>query len=131
MWHNMYGATWESIRGQESSATGLAKGPQTGYQALFRGGSHQSCTRGWLKPTWMTDSLVVKGLLGQKITQGFVPDVHCPTGAPRDAFVKITKAESGGIEGKGLWGPAEAGLRPTYESESLKRFIAGGFNVKS
>lgn len=79
----------------------------------------------------MTDSLVVKGLMGQKITQGFVPDVHCPTGAPRDAFVKITKAESGGLDGVGIWGPAAAGLRPTYESDSLKKFISGGFNVKS
>ncbi len=127
MWHNMYGATYGSVRGAEVNENGLAKSPETNYQSLFRTGSHQSCTRGWLKPTWMTDSLTVKGLLGQQITQGFVPDVHCPTGAPRESFVKITKAESGGIGGEGLWHPAEIGFRPTYESDTLKRFIAGDF----
>jgi nitrate reductase alpha subunit len=127
MWHNMYGATYGSVHGTEVNPTGLAKSPDTNYQSLFRTGSHQSCTRGWLKPTWMTDSLTVKGLFGQKITQGFVPDVHCPTGAPREAFVKITKAESGGIGGEGLWHPAELGFRPTYESDTLKRFIGGEF----
>jgi nitrate reductase alpha subunit len=127
VWHNMYGATFSSVLGQETNPTGLAKAPDTGYQALFRRGSHQSCTRGWLKPTWMTDSLYVKGLLGQKITRGFVPDVHCPTGAPREAFVKISRAEAGGLEGKGLWTPARLGLRPTYENEVLKKFIAGKY----
>ena len=131
MWHNMYGATFGSVRGQEANATGLAKNPETGYQSFYRGGSHQSCTRGWLKPTWMTDTLYVKTLLGQKITQGFVPDVHCPTGAPRESMVKITKAEDGGLGGKGLWRPTELGLRPTYESEALKKFIAGQFISKA
>ena len=127
MWHNMYGATYGSVRGTEVNPNGLAKSPDTAYQALFRSGSHQSCTRGWLKPTWMTDTLTVKGLMGQKMTQGFVPDVHCPTGAPRESFVKITKAESGGVGGAGLWHPAKTGFRPTYESDTLKQFIAGGF----
>ncbi|MHC4416426.1 MAG: molybdopterin-dependent oxidoreductase [Planctomycetota bacterium] len=129
MWHNMYGATYGSVRGTEVNPNGLAKSPETNYQSLFRTGSHQSCTRGWLKPTWMTDSLTVKGLLGQQITQGFVPDVHCPTGAPRESFVKITKAEPGGYGGKGLWYPAQIGFRPTYECEALKQFIEGGFVV--
>lgn len=127
MWHNMYGATYGSVRGSQVNETGLAKSPETNYQSLFRTGSHQSCTRGWLKPTWMTDSLTVKGLFGQQVTQGFVPDVHCPTGAPREAFVKITKAESGGVGGKGVWHPVELGFRPTHENDNLKRFIRGEF----
>ena len=129
MWHNMFGATFGSVQGQESNPTGLAKAPETGYQSIYRSGSHQSCTRGWLKPTWMTDSLYTKGLMGQKITQGFVPDVHCPTGAPRESFVRITKAEDGGMGGKGLWSPAAKGLRPTYENDVLKQFMAGKFVV--
>jgi nitrate reductase alpha subunit len=127
MWHNMYGATYGSVRGAEVNENGLAKSPETNYQSLFRTGSHQSCTRGWLKPTWMTDTLTTKGLLGQRVTQGFVPDVHCPTGAPRESFVKITRAEAGGIGGEGLWHPVELGFRPTYESDALKRFIDGEF----
>lgn len=127
MWHNMYGATIGSYRGTQVNANGMARSPETGYQALFRSGSHQSCTRGWLKPTWMTDSLYVKGLMGQKVTQGFVPDVHCPTGAPRESMVRFVKAEEGGLEGKGLWLPAQLGYRPTYESAALNRFIKGDF----
>ena len=75
----------------------------------------------------MTDSLVRKGLFGQAVGKGFLPDVHCPTGAPREAMVKITKAEPGGIDGEKLWRPAKLGLRPGYESPTLKRFIAGQY----
>jgi nitrate reductase alpha subunit len=127
MWFNMYGATPGSVQGAASRPDGLAKNPRTGYQAMFRSGSHQSATRGWLKPTWMTDSLVRKDMFGQKIGKGFMPDVHCPTGAPREAIVKITRAEPGGIEGKGLWRPASLGLRPGYESEAMKRYLRGDF----
>lgn len=130
MWHNMYGATFGSVKGSETRKDGLAKNPDTGYQALFRTGSHQSCTRGWLKPTWMTDSLVRKDLIGQKIGQGFAPDVHCPTGAPREAFVKIAKAEDGGMDGERLWRPAKEKLRPTYESDAMKDYMKGKFITK-
>lgn len=94
---------------------------------MFRSGSHQSATRGWLKPTWMTDSLVRKNMFGQAIGKGFLPDVHCPTGAPREAIVKITKAEPGGLDGQGLWRPAALGIRPLYESAEMKHYLAGGF----
>ncbi|MBL8190786.1 MAG: molybdopterin oxidoreductase, partial [Acidobacteria bacterium] len=127
MWFNMYAATPGSVQGQKERADGLAKNPRTNYQAMFRSGSHQSATRGWLKPTLMTDSLVRKGTFGQGIGKGFMPDVHCPTGAPRESFVKITKAEPGGIEGHELWRPAEIGIRPKYESEAMQKYLAGGF----
>ena len=127
MWFNMYGATPGSVEGQKTRPDGLAKNPRTNYQAMFRSGSHQSATRGWLKPTWMTDSLVRKNMFGQEIDKGFMPDVHCPTGAPRESIVKITKAEPGGLEGKGLWRPAALGIRPKYESKDMKVYLAGGF----
>jgi len=57
-----------------------------------------------------------------------MPDVHCPTGAPREAVVKITKAEPGGIGGEGLWRPAALGLRPSYESPTMQRYLKGEFN---
>jgi nitrate reductase alpha subunit len=63
--------------------------------------------------------------MGQQLGKGFLPDVHCPTGAPREAIVKITKAEPGGLGGQGLWRPADLGLRPGYESETMKRYVAG------
>jgi nitrate reductase alpha subunit len=127
MWFNMYAATPGSVQGQKEREDGLAKNPRTNYQAMFRSGSHQSATRGWLKPTLMTDSLVRKEMFGQKIGKGFLPDTHCPTGAPRESFVKITRAEPGGIEGHELWRPAEIGIRPKYESEAMRKYLAGGF----
>jgi nitrate reductase alpha subunit len=131
MWFNMYGSTPGSVEGRETRPDGMAKNPRTGYQALFRSGSHQSATRGWLKPTWMTDSLVRKAIAGQAIGKGFLPDVHCPTGAPRESIVKITRAEPGGIDGEGLWRPAAQGLRPTYESEAMQKYLQGGFVSKN
>jgi nitrate reductase alpha subunit len=127
MWFNMYGATPGSVLGAQTRKDGLAKSPRTGYQAMFRSGSHQSGTRGWLKPTLMTDSLVRKELAGQKIGIGFLPDVHCPTGAPRESIVKISRAEPGGLEGKGLWRPAAEGLRPRYENAAFRRYLEGGY----
>ena len=127
MWHNAHGATYGTVQGAKEHPTGLAQSPTTKYKAMFRSGSHQSCTRGYIKPTWMTDSLNVKELLTQDMAQGFVPDVHCPTGAPREAMVRITRAEPGGVGGRGLWRPAALGLRPTYESQLLKDFMAGRF----
>lgn len=127
MWFNMYAATPGSVKGAESRPDGLAKNPDTNYQAMFRGGSHQSATRGWLKPTLMTDSLSRKELMGHAMGQGFLPDSHCPTGAPREAIVKITRAEPGGLGGQGLWRPAELGLRPGYESDAMKKFLNGEF----
>ena len=126
-WHNMYGATFGSVAGHETRPDGLAKSPETNYQAMYRYGSHQSATRAWLKPTLMTETLVHKDMFGQAITKGFLPDVHCPVGAPREAFVKLTKAEGGGLDGKSLWRPAALGFRPTYESEAMKLYLKGNF----
>ena len=126
-WHNMYGATYGSVKGHETRPDGLAKNPETNYQAMYRYGSHQSATRAWLKPTHMTETLVHKDMYGQSLAKGFLPDVHCPVGAPREAFVKFVKVEDGGLNGTGLWRPAELGLRPTYESENMKTYLAGNF----
>ena len=127
MWFNMYQATPGSVRGHETRPDGLARSSETNYQAMFRYGGHQSATRGWLKPTLMTDSLVRKELMGQQIGKGFLPDSHCPTGAPREAIVKITRAEAGGIGGSGLWRPAALGLRPAYATSALTQYLAGKF----
>ena len=54
MWFNMYVATKGSVKGQETRPDGLAKNPETNYQAMFRHGSHQSGTRAWLGPTLQT-----------------------------------------------------------------------------
>ena len=123
----MYGSTFGSVKGAATRPDGLARNPETNYQSMYRTGSHQSATRAWLKPTLMTESLVHKDMFGQTLMKGFLADVHCPVGAPREAFVKLTNAEEGAIGGKGLWRPAALGFRPTYESAAMKLYLQGGF----
>ncbi|MBI2322574.1 MAG: hypothetical protein HYU88_10950, partial [Chloroflexi bacterium] len=101
--------------------------PRTNYQAMFRTGGHQSCTRAWLRPTMQTDSFTRKEYFGQVIGRGFAADVYCVLGAPKESFVKVTRAEPGGADGRGLWRPAQLGFRPTYENDAMKRFLAGEY----
>ncbi len=123
IWFNMYGSSHGSVMGTKKNPNGLAKNPQTGYQSLYRRGSHQTVTRGWLKPTYQTDTLIRKNLMGQVIGKGFELDVHSPIGAPREGFAKVTKAEDGGIGGKGVWRPLRLGFRPMAANEMLKKYI--------
>ncbi|WP_018861559.1 molybdopterin-dependent oxidoreductase [Thioalkalivibrio sp. ALJ3] len=127
MWFNGYMATPGSVKGHEEREDGLAKNPETNYQSMFRYGGHQSLTRSWLKPTHQTNSLVWRSLFSHVQGRGFAADVHCVTGAPREAMAKITKAEPGGIGGEGAWRPVTLGLRPTSESDAMKRYLAGDF----
>ncbi len=126
-WFHFYIATHGSVEAHESRPDMLAKNPRSGYQAAYRYGSHQSITRAWLRTTLMTDSMVRKEYFGQVIGKGFAPDIHCANGAPKESFVKISKAEPGGIDGKGLWPPAAAGFRPGYENEAMKTYLRGGY----
>jgi len=127
IWFNMYGSSHGTVRGTKENPTGLARNPETQYQSLYRTGSHQSVTRAWLKPTYLTDSLVRKNLMGQVIGQGFAMDVHGAIGAPREAMGKITRAESGGLGGVGNWRPVDLGLRPMAPSEAMRKFLRAGY----
>ncbi len=127
MWFNGYMATPGSVKGAATREDGVAKNPETHYQALFRFGGHQSMTRSWLKPTHQTQTLVTRKLFSNELTKGFSADVHCVTGAPREALAKFTKAEDGGIGGTGVWRPVTLGLRPRAESDAMKQYLKGGF----
>lgn len=127
MWFNGYMATPGTVKAHEGRKDGIAKNEETHYQALFRYGGHQSLTRSWLKPTHQTASLVTRKLFTHELVKGFQADVHCVTGAPREALAKFTKAEDGGIGGKGLWRPVALGFRPTVENPAFKKYLAGGF----
>jgi len=127
MWFNGYMATPGTVKAHETRADGLAKNEETRYQALFRYGGHQSLTRSWLKPTHQTAGLITRKLFSHELTKGFQADVHCVTGAPRESLAKFTKAEDGGIGGKGLWRPVALGFRPTAENAAFKNYLGGGF----
>ena len=124
--HGLAGATHKTVQAQKTSADGSSM-TGTGYAASVRNGSQQSVVRGYLQPTQMTESLVHKDYFTNKITQGFQVDTHTPTGAPKEVSVMITKAEDGGIGGEGIWAPADRGTTPGKESDSMKRFLSGGF----
>lgn len=127
MWFNGYMATPGTVQAHETRADGVAKNAETHYQALFRYGGHQSLTRSWLKPTHQTHSLVTRKSWTHEVTRGFNVDVHCVTGAAREAMARFTKAEDGGFDGIGPWRPVALGFRPTNENEALKLYLRGGF----
>ena len=41
--------------------------------------------------------------------------------------MKITRAEAGGKDGSSPWEPIALGIRPTQESDKMKRFIQGKY----
>ncbi len=126
-WFHFHVSSYGSVEGHETREDGLARNPRTDYQSGYRYGSHQSVTRAWLRPTLMTDSMNRKEAYGQKIGKGFELDVYCADGAPKESFVKFTKAEDGGEDGTGTWHPAAQGFRPGSENEAMKKFLAGGY----
>ena len=65
--------------------------------------------------------------MGQQIGEGFAPDIHCANGAPRESFIKITRAEAGGVDGESQWRPVTLGIRPMQEDEAMQTYLAGGF----
>jgi hypothetical protein len=113
--------------GPRDQADGLAKNEETQYQAMFRYGGHQSLTRTWLKPTHQTHGLVYRQLFGHVLGKGFAADVHCVTGAPREAMARSPRPRTAASAGRGAGGPWSWALRPANESDALKRYLAGGF----
>jgi nitrate reductase alpha subunit len=125
-WFNMYAATKGTVAAKRSDPDGPAQNPETGYPALFRHGSHQSATKAWLRPTQMTDTMPRKSYFGHQLGVGFEADVHSPSGAPKESFVRVVRAESGDLDGR-RWHPLRTGLRPQAPSKRLRAYIAGRY----
>ena len=123
--HTGWIATERSVRAHESRPDGRALSPETGYQASYRYGSQQSITRGWLPPMHQTDTLFHKKTGAMGFVFGFDVDNHAVNTVPKETLVKITKAEDGGLGGKGIWEPARTGFTPGNENDFMKRYLAG------
>jgi nitrate reductase alpha subunit len=125
MKHAPFIATEKSVRAHETRPDGRALSEDTGYQASFRYGSQQSVTVGWLMPMHQLDSLFHKA----KVKVGFIfggeADNHAVNTTPKETLVKITKAEDGGLGGKGVWEPARTGYTAGDEDEFMKRYLSG------
>ena len=125
MKHAPYIATEKSVRAHETRPDGRALSENTGYQANLRYGSQQSITRNWHMPMHQTDTLFHK----QKVYMGFLfggeADNHAINTVPKETLVRITKAEDGGMGGRGVWAPATTGYTPDNENEVMRRYLAG------
>jgi nitrate reductase alpha subunit len=125
MKHAPFMATEKSVRAHETRPDKLARSADTGYQANLRYGSQQSVTRDWLMPMHQTDTLFHKSKGAMAFIFGGEADNHAVNTVPKETLVKITKAEDGGIGGKGLWEPARTGFSPGREGDFMKRYLAG------
>ena len=126
MKHAPYIATEKSVKAHETRKDGRALSDD-GYQANLRYGSQQSITRNWHMPMHQTDTLFHKKKVYMSFFFGGEADNHAVNTVPKETLVRVTKAEDGGLGGKGVWAPATIGMSPANENEVMKRYLAGGF----
>lgn len=129
MKHTGWIASERSVKAHETRADGRALAADTGYQASYRYGSHQSITRGWLPPMHQLDTLFHKKTGDMGFTFGFDVDNHAVNTVPKETLIRITKAEDGGLGGKGVWAPAATGYGPTGASAQNLAYLAGMLTI--
>jgi nitrate reductase alpha subunit len=122
--HAFYMATPRTVRAQKTRADGRALA-DTGYQSSFRHGSQQSLTRGWAPPMHQTDTLFHKRAGAMGFVFGFDVDNHAINTVPKETVVRITKAESGGPDGVGVWSGATTGKSPGGEDRFMQLYLGG------
>jgi nitrate reductase alpha subunit len=125
MKHAPFIATEKSVRAHETRPDGRALSANTGYQANLRYGSQQSVTRNWHMPMHQTDTLFHKAKVSMSFIFGGEADNHALNTVPKETLVKITRAEAGGLGGRGVWAPATTGFTPDNENDFMKRYLAG------
>ena len=79
----------------------------------------------------MTDDLVRKNSVGQGISQGQGNDAYGVNTPYKEAMVKLTRAEAGGIGGKSQWAPTLTGFTPGNQSRTMRDYIAGNYLKRS
>ena len=77
-------------------------------------------------PMHQTDTLFHKQKTGMQFIFGGEADNHALNTVPKETLVKVTKAEDGGLGGKGPWEPTQTGFTPGHESDFMARYLAGG-----
>jgi nitrate reductase alpha subunit len=76
-------------------------------------------------PMHQTENLFHKAKAKMEFIFGYEADNHAINSVPKETLVKITKAEDGGLGGKGVWAPARTGYSPGNESDFTKRYLNG------
>jgi nitrate reductase alpha subunit len=131
MKHAPFIATEKSVKAHETRPDGRALSENTGYQANLRYGSQQSVTRNWHMPMHQTDSLFHKAKAFMSFIFGGEADNHAVNTVPKETLVRVTKAEDGGLGGKGVWETATTGFTPDNESDFIRKYLAGDLFHKS
>ncbi len=78
-------------------------------------------------PMHQTDSLFHKKTGAMGFTFGFDVDNHAINTVPKETLIRITKAEDGGIGGKGIWKPALSGYSPGTQTAKNQLYLTGAF----
>ncbi len=125
MKHAPFIATEKSVRAHETRPDGRALSENTGYQANLRYGSQQSVTRNWHMPMHQTDTLFHKSKVFMGFMFGGEADNHAINTVPKETLVRVTKAEDGGLGGRGIWKVAQTGFTPDNENDFMKQYLAG------
>jgi nitrate reductase alpha subunit len=125
MKHTGWIATERTVKAHETRPDGRALAAETGYQASYRYGSHQSITRGWMPPMHQTDTLFHKRTGSMGFVFGFDVDNHAINTVPKETLIRLTKAEDGGLDGQGLWKPAASGFGPASNTPQNQRYLSG------
>jgi nitrate reductase / nitrite oxidoreductase, alpha subunit len=127
MKHTGWIGTERSVKAHESRPDGRALAADTGYQASYRYGSHQSITRNWMMPMHQTDTLFHKKTGAMAFVFGADVDNHAINTVPKETLIRITKAEDGGLGGVGIWKPATSGFSPGEDTKENELYLSGAF----
>ena len=125
MKHTGWIGTERSVKAHETRPDGRALAADTGYQASYRYGSHQSITRNWMMPMHQTDTLFHKKTGAMGFVFGADIDNHAINTVPKETLIRITKAEDGGLGGVGIWKPATSGFSPSEETKENDLYLSG------
>jgi nitrate reductase / nitrite oxidoreductase, alpha subunit len=126
MKHGTFIATEKTVKAQQTRPDGMAL-TEDGYIANFRFGSQQSVNRNWHMPMHQTDTLFHKAKVNMSFIFGGEADNHAINTVPKECLVRITKAEDGGLGGKGAWKGGTTGMSPDGENDVMKKYLAGSF----
>ena len=125
MKHTGWIATERTVKAHETRPDGRALAAETGYQSSYRYGSHQSITRNWMMPMHQTDTLFHKLTGSMGFVFGADIDNHAINTVPKETLIRITKAESGGLGGEGIWKPAQSGYSPGEATPESTAYVTG------
>jgi len=112
------------VKAQQTRPDGLSLTDE-GYISNFRFGSQQSINRNWHMPMHQTDTLFHKAKVNMSFIFGGEADNHAINTVPKECLVRVSKAEDGGLGGKGVWKPGTNGMAPNAENDTMKKYLAG------